>query len=259
MDTATPPARTLVVGSPGAGKSTFARAMRDACGLPLIYLDMIWHTPDKANVTCEQFDRRLTRELARDRWIIDGNYLHTLERRLERTDTVFLFDLPVDICLAGAAARIGQPREDLPWVEHELDPEFADYIRRFPTEQRPQLMDLLAARPSACRLVTFRTHAEADAYLARLRAGDDERTRTAQGAFIPGGRRGGHVDDSVRVNGDSYCSVSMARMLGIAQVAAASSTMATPVPANHRGAPTASANRLDAARPTGMAQDMIAP
>lgn len=37
--------RILVIGCPGAGKSTFARALRDRTGLPLWYLDRIWHRP----------------------------------------------------------------------------------------------------------------------------------------------------------------------------------------------------------------------
>ncbi len=169
MNESVPLARILVVGCPGAGKSTFARRLCDRLDLPIVYLDMNWHKPDGTHVTHGEFDRRLDAELVRDRWVIDGNYLRTLERRLARADTVFLFDLPVATCLAGAAARIGHPREDLPWVESELDPEFADYIRRFPVEQRPQLLRTLDARSKGCRLVTFRSHAEADGYLERLR------------------------------------------------------------------------------------------
>ena len=156
--------RALVVGCPGAGKSAFARKLHDRLGLPIVYLDMIWHKPDGTNVTRSEFDRRLDAELARERWIIDGNYLRTLEQHLLRADTVFFLDLPTDVCLAGAASRIGKPREDLPWTEHELDPEFASYIRHFAVEQRPQLLELLDARPSGCRLVTFHSHAEVDAF-----------------------------------------------------------------------------------------------
>ena len=43
--------RVIVIGSPGAGKSTFAGKLRDRTGLPLYYLDMIWHLSDRTNIT----------------------------------------------------------------------------------------------------------------------------------------------------------------------------------------------------------------
>ena len=161
-------ARALVVGCPGAGKSTFARKLHDHLGLPLVHLDMIWHKPDVTNVTHAEFDRRLDAELAREKWVVDGNYLRTLRRRLLRADTVFFLDLPADTCLAGISARIGQPREDLPWTERELDPEFVDYVRRFAAEQRPQLLELLDSRPRDCRLITFHSHTEANDFLGEI-------------------------------------------------------------------------------------------
>ena len=51
--------RVIVIGPSGAGKSTFARALRDKTGLPLHYLDMVFHKPDKTTVTREEFDARL--------------------------------------------------------------------------------------------------------------------------------------------------------------------------------------------------------
>ena len=160
--------RALVVGCPGAGKSTFARALRDKLNLPLVYLDMMWHLPDGSHVERDVFETRLAKALAHEHWIIDGNYLHTLEQRLRHADTVFFLDLPVEDCLAGAAARIGLPREDLPWQEDELDPEFTAYIKRFPKEQAPLLRSLLNGRPAGVKLFTFRSHTEAGRYLASL-------------------------------------------------------------------------------------------
>ena len=40
--------KVLVIGCPGAGKSTFARALSASVGLPLFYLDMLWHRPDRS-------------------------------------------------------------------------------------------------------------------------------------------------------------------------------------------------------------------
>ena len=106
--------RILVIGCPGAGKSTFARVLRDRTGLPLWYLDQIWHRPDRTNVSREEFDARLGELLRGPEWIIDGNYLRTLEVRLQAADTVFLLGYPTEVCLEGARSRIGTRREDLP-------------------------------------------------------------------------------------------------------------------------------------------------
>ena len=38
--------KVAVIGCPGAGKSTFARRLAGITGLPLFYLDMLWHLPD---------------------------------------------------------------------------------------------------------------------------------------------------------------------------------------------------------------------
>lgn len=72
----------------GAGKSTFASKLAAKTGLPLYYLDMIWHKPDKTCATVTEFDMRLNEILSTDGWIIDGNYLRTLLIRPAQCDTV---------------------------------------------------------------------------------------------------------------------------------------------------------------------------
>lgn len=154
--------KVVVIGCPGAGKSTFARKLREATGLPLYYLDMLWHKPDQTNVTREEFDERLCEILKKDRWIIDGNYQRTLEVRLKECDTVFLLDYPQEVCLAGAKSRIGKKREDLPWVEEELDQEFRQWIMDFSTEQLPRIYELLERYRERKRIVVFRSREEAE-------------------------------------------------------------------------------------------------
>lgn len=157
--------KVIVIGCPGAGKSTFARALQDQTHLPLYYLDQIWHRPDRTNVPPAEFDVQLAEILRRDRFIIDGNYPRTMEMRLRRCDTVFLLDYPLSVCLAGAQARIGIPHEDLPWVEQELDPEFRQWIEDFSTTQLPKIYELLKQYGGGRRVIVFHSREEANAYL----------------------------------------------------------------------------------------------
>lgn len=157
--------KIMVIGSPGAGKSTFARKLQEKTNFPLYYLDMLWHKADKTNVSREEFDARLSEILQKDAWIIDGNYQRTLEMRLQACDTVFLLDFPPEICLAGVKSRIGKPREDMPWIETEFDAEFKQWILDFPTNQLPQIYALLEKYKENKEIIIFKSRNEADAYL----------------------------------------------------------------------------------------------
>lgn len=160
--------KVVVIGCPGAGKSTFARKLRDKTGLPLFYLDMLFHNPDRSTLSREAFDAGLHEILERAEWIIDGNYRRTLPLRFEACTDVFLFDLPVEQCLQNAAARVGTVREDLPWVETEFDPDFRQYILDFPTNQLPMICDLIDRYRDTRNITIFHSVQEADEWLAGL-------------------------------------------------------------------------------------------
>lgn len=159
--------KILIIGCPGSGKSTFARRLRDITGLPLHYLDMIWHKPDKTNISREEFDAALREIISGDRWIIDGNYQRTLEMRVAACDSVFLFDLPTDICLEGARSRIGKKREEMPWIATELDIEFEQCITDFADHKLPAIYDLLR-KYDIKNVTVFKSREAADAYLDGL-------------------------------------------------------------------------------------------
>ena len=160
--------KVIVIGSPGAGKSTFSRQLHRLTGLPLYHLDLLWHKPDRTNVSPEAFDAALGEILTGDAWIIDGNYGRTLAPRLEACDTVFLLDYPVKVCLAGIRGRIGKKREDMPWVEEELDPEFQQWVLDFPREQMPQVLQLLEEYQDRRTIYRFGSREAAVAFLAQL-------------------------------------------------------------------------------------------
>ncbi len=159
--------RVLVIGCPGAGKSTFSRKLSATTGLPVYYLDMIWHRPDRTNVSTDEFDKSLEKILQTDKWIIDGNYLRTMSWRMQYCDTIFFFDIPLDQCLSGVRNRLGKPREDMPWIDRELDEEFLQSILDFPAHQTPMIIRLLESFEG--EIFWFKSRAEADAYIHSLK------------------------------------------------------------------------------------------
>ena len=157
--------KIIVIGCPGAGKTTFSEKLKEKTGLPLFHLDAIWHKADRTHISREEFDSRLDEILALDLWIIDGNYSRTVERRISACDTIFLFDLPTEICLDGAVSRIGKLRCDMPWVDTELDPRLKREIENFRSENLPQIYEMIE-KYNDKNIVVFYSREEADDFLS---------------------------------------------------------------------------------------------
>ena len=160
--------KIIVIGCPGSGKTTFAKRLNEKNGIEIFHLDAIWHRADKTHITREEFDLHLGEILALDSWIVDGNYTRTVKRRIEAADTVFLFDLPTEICLDGANARIGVKRGDIPWFETELDPEFKEKIERFRGEVLPRIYEVIDENRENKNIVIFKSREEAESFLSQL-------------------------------------------------------------------------------------------
>lgn len=156
--------KILVLGCSGSGKSTFARALRERTGLPLIHLDNVWWKPDRTHITREEFDRALEEILRGSAWILDGDYSRTYEPRLRACDTVFFLDFSEEQCMQGITERVGKTRPDIPWTENTLDPDLVRLVRAYQTENAPVLRDLFAKYPEK-QIIIFRTRAEADKWV----------------------------------------------------------------------------------------------
>ena len=158
--------RVMIIGCPGSGKSTFARALAEKTGLPLYYLDMMYWNPDRTTKPKEEFRADLRRKVKLPEWIIDGNYGSTLEVRMEACDTVVFLDFPAEVCLAGIEERRGKPRADMPWIETEPDLEFIEFIKKYNEESRPKIVMLLEKYKEK-NIIVFKSRAEADKFLEK--------------------------------------------------------------------------------------------
>ena len=161
--------KAIIIGCPGSGKTTFAEKLQKRTDLPLYHLDAIWHKPDKTHIPREEFDRRIGEIFETPKWIIDGNYKRTIEMRMKQCDTVFLFDLPVEMCLQGVTDRVGKERYDLPWLETQVDPEFRQFIEDFPKDTLPYIYELIEKYKDEKRVIIFKSREEADGFIEKLR------------------------------------------------------------------------------------------
>ena len=157
--------KIIVIGCPGSGKTTFAERLRDKTRLPLFYLDAIWHKADRTHISREEFDARLADILSLDAWIIDGNYSRTIESRIVACDTVFLFDLPTEDCLAGAISRIGKKRYDMPWIDIALAPNLKIEIEEFESKNLPVIYSLINKYRDEKTVIIFKSREAADTFL----------------------------------------------------------------------------------------------
>lgn len=158
--------RILIIGCPGSGKSTLSGELHRATGIPLYHLDMMYWNSDKTTVGKELFKERLSQVLAKERWIIDGNYQSTMEQRMAACDTVIFLDYPKELCLQGVKARAGKPRSDLPWIEEGEDEEFLEFICNFEQQTRPKILSLFEKYPEK-EIYIFKTRQEAEDFIKK--------------------------------------------------------------------------------------------
>jgi hypothetical protein len=97
--------RIAVVGTTAAGKSTLARSLAAALGLPHIELDALHWGPGWVAAEPEEFQARVRRALDAQGWVADGNYAAVRELIWQHADTLLWLDYPLRIVLGRAVRR----------------------------------------------------------------------------------------------------------------------------------------------------------
>lgn len=164
--------RILILGCSGAGKSTLARQMSDILHLPVIHLDCEYWQPNWTPTPDDQFDQKIAQLIARDQWIMDGNYHRTLPPRLARADTVIHLDFARWRCLTRICKRVllntkfNYARPDMAkGCAEQWDWEFIEWVWNFKREIHPKNLELLRRAPHTAKVITLRNPREVTSFL----------------------------------------------------------------------------------------------
>lgn len=140
--------RVIIIGCGGSGKSTLARKLGEKTGLPVVHLDKLFWKPGWVESAKEEIDQKILEEMAKPRWIMDGNYNRTMPQRAARCDTIIYLDFSRVACLLGVAKRIlttyGQVRPDMgEGCPERIDLEFLKWVWGYNKNKRERNYRLL--------------------------------------------------------------------------------------------------------------------
>jgi adenylate kinase family enzyme len=166
--------KIIVIGCPGVGKTTFAKELAKKTNLPLVHLDYHYYDLPKNYHNDKDAWKNLVRSLvAKDRWIIEGNYKSTFDVRLPAADTIIFFDYPRYVAMWRALKRRIQYRNklrtDMPagWKE-KLDLDFVKFIWNFNANVKPMIHELLPQYKDRKTVIILNTPKETHAFLRSL-------------------------------------------------------------------------------------------
>ena len=154
--------RVLVLGSGGAGKSTFSAQLARVTQLPLLHLDALYWKPGWVESSKNEWAATVAELVRGERWIMDGNYGGTLAERIEACDTVIFLDMPRHVCLWRVLKRFvryrGRTRPDMrEGCNEQLTFEFLVWIWNYPKARRPAVLQRMRTLTALQRGVRLRS------------------------------------------------------------------------------------------------------
>ncbi len=165
--------RVLVIGSCGAGKSTFSRKLHELTDLPLIPLDWHYWKPGWVEPSEAKWNVTVYELVSGDEWIIDGNYGSSLSQRVARADTIIWLDLPRFLCTYRVLRRVflfrkhGRP-DMARGCDERFDWEFMKYVWNFRRDKNPNIEKRIALALKECRVFRLKTPNQVSDFLRQI-------------------------------------------------------------------------------------------
>lgn len=82
--------RIIIIGCPGSGKTYFAKQLSEIMQIKLFHMDNIYWKKDKTHISREELISAVDEIMSQSEWILDGNYISTIEQRI-KGETQFFY------------------------------------------------------------------------------------------------------------------------------------------------------------------------
>jgi adenylate kinase family enzyme len=171
--------RVAVVGSGGAGKTTFARELSRRTGLTVVHLDHLYWRPGWVETPSDEWRTLLDERLIAEQWIVDGNYAGTFDVRFSRSDTIVVLALSRWRCVARALKRTianhGRSVQAIGCPER-IDVKFLRWVWRYEKDSRPTLDAAIHEHGATSKVIELRTPREVARFFEGLSSGGPNAT-----------------------------------------------------------------------------------
>lgn len=147
--------RILVIGSAGSGKTVLSNKLSKELSIEVTHLDKIYWLADWHKQSDEYCLEKTEQLINNDEWILDGNYIQTLDKRLEKADLVIFLKINRFECIKSLFKRRNLTikkkivRDDLAeGCKDKLDLCFLKWVFSFNKKYAPRLMEKLKQYPN---------------------------------------------------------------------------------------------------------------
>lgn len=165
--------KIIIIGSGGAGKSTLAKRLGKILGIEVFHLDKLYWKPNWVESSKDEWQKTVENLLAKDEWILDGNFGGTLEMRLAACDTAIFLDFSPIICLHRIIKRRltyrNTHRPDMAaGCNEKIDTEFLGWILSFRKIKRPKIEETLGRFKAKKKVIRLRSPKEVEKFCLNL-------------------------------------------------------------------------------------------
>lgn len=139
--------KIIIIGGPGTGKSTLANNLARNLELPVYHLDAIHHLPNWEIRDKKERDEIILQKIEEPKWVIDGTYTSTLEKRMQKSDLIIFFDYPTIVKLKNILHRYlknkEKQREEIPGCKEKMDMAFIKQTINWNKKKKSKIYELL--------------------------------------------------------------------------------------------------------------------